>query len=435
MKRKLKPVYKKMATGGPGPVTGSYGTGLTLQHMLEKLGRGPVSLDRTSTPSAADLAVGSVRPTPGSAAAASTQPVSGSSTRRNVFDVAGNIAKDVKPFISNIANSFSRPPRPSVPESIKPVVLPKISLEASRIASSRKFRGADLAATRSLDEQSAAAVRGANRAQELSNLNEINEAEANANAQQATRAASINANIDATNVGARNQFRDNITNRTIARKREQSANLANASDKMIMIDNERSKGKLELEKMRMLSKMYAQSGVWDRKIDEKRIGINGRGENEFAFGGSLGEDPLVPVKPTPGRPVFTSQAEIDAANAAAKNMAVRKGLISGEDTYVARNIGDPKPFVVADGRAAGAIKPKLFNIPNYITRDDIQTHEGSAWYTDPRTGDIQDIDMSVLNQPRFMNTEAKKAQDAANLAARAVAVKRMKMGGKLKKVY
>lgn len=130
--------------------------------------------------------------------------------------------------------------------------------------------------------------------------------------------------------------------------------------------------------------------------------------------------------------VFTTQAEIDAANAMAKGIATRRGLISGEDSYVARNIGDPKPQWQIDPSLAGAppLKKLPFTVPSNVTRADIQTHNGQAWYTDPSTGDVVDIDFSVLNQPRFRVAEQQVQQDAAIRGNMIAKLRGLKKGGK-----
>jgi hypothetical protein len=106
--------------------------------------------------------------------------------------------------------------------------------------------------------------------------------------------------------------------------------------------------------------------------------------------------------------VFQTQAQINAANAYAKNFAIKRGLISGEDTFVGKNIGDPIPQF-KDINSMSPAQAKRFVVPNNITKDDIQTSDGLAWYTDPSSGSLVDIDMSVLNQPRF-NSNIKRMQ-------------------------
>lgn len=125
----------------------------------------------------------------------------------------------------------------------------------------------------------------------------------------------------------------------------------------------------------------------------------------YAFGGD---------DPKKASPVFTSQEELDAANALAQGISKRRGLLPA---HAGTKVGDVKPIWEIDP-SLNNVKPKAlpFSVPNYVNRSDIQTSNGTAWYNDPQTGDVVDIDMSVLNQPRFKLTAQ---QQQADLAARA----------------
>jgi hypothetical protein len=124
----------------------------------------------------------------------------------------------------------------------------------------------------------------------------------------------------------------------------------------------------------------------------------------------------------PPAQVFKTQQEVDAANELAKQMALKRGLVSGEHTYVARKPGDPMPQFIdaATGKpyVEPAIKPKTWYVPQHVRREDIFTHEGNAWYVDPQTGDIVDIDMNVLNTPRFRISKEQVTKDANDRAVK-----------------
>jgi hypothetical protein len=105
-------------------------------------------------------------------------------------------------------------------------------------------------------------------------------------------------------------------------------------------------------------------------------------------------------------PVYKTQAEVDAANALARSISARHhhDAINPGDVYVARKVGDPMvPYLNADGTPyrPKPSKPLSNIIPDGLTLDDIQSAEGYYWYNDPHTGDVVNVDPSVINQPRF----------------------------------
>lgn len=118
-----------------------------------------------------------------------------------------------------------------------------------------------------------------------------------------------------------------------------------------------------------------------------------------------GEDP---VGTTPK--VAKTQAEIEVANREAKRFAKTRGLVSGENTYVAKKVGDKLPQYI-DSKTGKPFVPLpskslAMSVPSGITASDIKTDgQGSFWYDDQTTGDIVDIDPSVLNSPRFKKSD------------------------------
>jgi len=181
-----------------------------------------------------------------------------------------NISNAILPFASNIVNGFRRPPMPATPELIRPVTLSKIRLDASRNQVRNAARAQDINADKTLDEQSAAAVRSSNLAKTLNQEGQINEQEGFLNARQRAEAAGMNLNVDSMNTAAINRQRDQQVERGLAIQREQSQNLANASDKVIGIQNERNKAKLDLQKLNTLSEMWKDSGVYNRLRNRMR---------------------------------------------------------------------------------------------------------------------------------------------------------------------
>lgn len=197
----------------------------------------------------------------------------------------GKYANAVKPFISNIVNSVSKPPMPSVPSLQSSISMPRINMDNQRNVVERATRSTDLIANNTLNENTAAAVRNANLATKLQGLNDVNTAETNANTQQASQVAAMNAEIEGRNINTMNNYRDSLTGRGIAIQREQSANLANASDKSIAIDNEKAKRDLELKKFGVLKDVWSQSGVMNRlmkRLEEQ--GVLKAGELDYDKG-------------------------------------------------------------------------------------------------------------------------------------------------------
>lgn len=201
----------------------------------------------------------------------------------------GTAADAILPYASNIINTFRTPPQPATPSLVSPVTLSRIRLDASRNQVRNAARAQDLNADRSLDEQSAAAVRSSNLAKTLNQEGQISEQEAFLNARQRAESAGMNLNVDAMNTGAINKQRDEGVQRSLAIQREQSGNLANATDKAIGIRNERSKANLDLQKLQTLSQMWKDSGVYDRMM--KRIKTEGIKDPTGVYGqmGWLGD--------------------------------------------------------------------------------------------------------------------------------------------------
>lgn len=362
---------------------------------------------------------------------------------QKVFDAAGNAASGMKPYLSNITNAMRKPPFPSLPGTISPVVLPKVSLDNSRNQIERSTRSADLTADKSLDEQTAAAVRNANLGTKIQGTNQVNQQEAAINAQQGAEAAQLNSNIDAMNTGTMNNYRDSLTSRQIAQQREQSANVANATDKSIAIDNEKRKGELDLKKLQVLSEVWKQSGVYDRMmakmkkegntdptgiISQMGNALGGKLKPVFANGGIIDPGKNTPVG------TYKTQAQVNDANVEVKRFSTARNLGIGENAYVAKKPGDPiVPYT--DGRTGQPYQPSS-NIPKYnistyippeITSLSFDTQAQLPYYEDPQSGDMKYTTMENFNLPRFKKPVA---PISGSLASRAY-------GGKLKfkKVY
>lgn len=256
MKKKMKPVFKKFFAGGSDvPTSGDPDPYASLGVMNDPAITGGSSFNwaSASDPNAAT--------NPGTAA-----PAAGASGWQSVFGTASKISSSVAPYVSNIANSFRKPPMPAMPGLVNPVTLPNINLDNARNRISRATHAQDINADRALSPQAAAAVRNANLAKEIEGTSQVSEQEAFLNSRQRTEAAGMNLNVDTMNNAAMNHYRDSIVERNIAMQKEQSANLSNAVDKNIGMQNEQAKRDLDLKKMGVLSQMWKDSGVYDRLL-------------------------------------------------------------------------------------------------------------------------------------------------------------------------
>lgn len=105
--------------------------------------------------------------------------------------------------------------------------------------------------------------------------------------------------------------------------------------------------------------------------------------------------------------VYQTPEQINQANAFAQDFARRRHYgrgINPDQTTIGRQVGDPVvPFIDSrTGLPAQSIKTKkAMTVPSGINLQDIQSQDGQYWYTDPQTGDVVDVDQSVINLPRF----------------------------------
>src|SRR5574341_506991 len=118
-----------------------------------------------------------------------------------------------------------------------------------------------------------------------------------------------------------------------------------------------------------------------------------------------GDDPKKPIKIKTNKP---TAAELEAANILAKDIAVRKGLISGESTHVGGEI--PKFYDARTGKelVAVIIPPpvgKLSNkVPLYVKSLEWDADANLPYYIDEQTGDMQYVNKDLFHSPRFQST-------------------------------
>jgi hypothetical protein len=208
---------------------------------------------------------------------------------QKVFSTAEQGTNAVMPYLSNIVNSFRKPPMPAAPKTVGYVTPRRVNYSDQMAEADRQVRGANLGADQSLDENTAAAVKMGNLTQGIRAKNSISTAEANTNAQLAAQTDQLNAGINLQNTGMQNGYQQELVDRQIAQQREQSQNIANATDKYIASENEKAKADLDLQKLNVYKQLWQNSGVYDRLLGTmKQQGINLPGitdEDKKANGG------------------------------------------------------------------------------------------------------------------------------------------------------
>ena len=104
-----------------------------------------------------------------------------------------------------------------------------------------------------------------------------------------------------------------------------------------------------------------------------------------------------PVKPKDARKAL----EIAQAEAAAKSFAIRRGLLSGEATHT----GGVVPAVSLDGKPIPYGSPLPGLKKNFVMppKDATELHydKGKAYFLDPRTGNLEEMDPALINLPQF----------------------------------
>lgn len=178
---------------------------------------------------------------------------------RKTAGKAGNLT----PYLSNIANAFTHAPSPRIPTLHNYTSLQKVNLSDERDQANRGYMSSAKATERNLPSNEAEAVKAYSRGQLANNLSSINERESNAGISNAQ--AQMDQRTGELNVGEWNDYKEGLTARDIADKRERSANIANAGDKMVLIENEKQKAAVDLQKTQITSGLFGTSGVYNRQ--------------------------------------------------------------------------------------------------------------------------------------------------------------------------
>lgn len=169
------------------------------------------------------------------------------------------------PFVSNMVNAFRKPPAPPMPTMNSQVTLNRVSNDNEINQIEGGVRASNMVAGRTLDENSAAAVRGSNLAERFNQMSASNDRKNIANIGIGNQEAQMNAAIEGTNTAKKDQYGRDLVDMKIANQREKSDNIANAADKYVGIQNEKAKRDLDLKKFGIVTEMYNRDGVASRK--------------------------------------------------------------------------------------------------------------------------------------------------------------------------
>jgi len=120
------------------------------------------------------------------------------------------------------------------------------------------------------------------------------------------------------------------------------------------------------------------------------------------------------IKGDPDKPVkYKTQAEVDAANAFAKDFSKRGNYTNPGDAYVAQKPGDPvvqfidmstgKPY---DGRYQQMPQSMIKPLPDWVTQLGWDKQWNQPYYMDGN--DIVYVDKSWYNHPRFIKPQSEQ---------------------------
>lgn len=175
-----------------------------------------------------------------------------------------SLVNNAMPFISNITGAFNKPPMPSLPVFSNPLSLKRINMDNDRYVIEQGVRGADLFAENNLDAQTASAVKSFNNAQRFNQYSKVNQDERNMNTSIANEEAKTNLNLEYQNKLAMKGYRDDLNDRTMAIQRDRQANISNASDKYVALQDLNAR-RQEAANEETFAKAADKYGVYKRK--------------------------------------------------------------------------------------------------------------------------------------------------------------------------
>lgn len=174
---------------------------------------------------------------------------------------------DILPFATNIANSFSRLPKPITPVLEQTLNPELVNYNADRAEIDRIFRGTSRGIDESTNNVSQAnAAKVANLSKILEAKGRLSQAEQNQNAAIKNQTNQANSAISARNVERTNSFQNELTARRLKQQQLQQANLANASDKIQLAAKDKSLMDLENRKLGILLATDKDTGTFSRNL-------------------------------------------------------------------------------------------------------------------------------------------------------------------------
>lgn len=162
----------------------------------------------------------------------------------------GDAMNSLVPFASNIANSFRRlpaPPRPRLDDEITPDL---VNFDADRAESTRQRRGADASAKAGIgSNNTVAAIKAANLAQDVRAVNNINQAESNTNVGIKNQAQQFNSAVRKGNNLKEDYYNQQNVERQVKQQSLDSENLADVGNKMQEISKDKKLMQLNDDKL------------------------------------------------------------------------------------------------------------------------------------------------------------------------------------------
>jgi hypothetical protein len=221
-----------------------------------------------------------------------TAPGKLGSLQSSGFDLgsAGKLAGEMVPYISNIVNSFRKPPRVKLPEMISKTAPVRVNFDNQRNEVDRKVAGLNKNFDKTLDENTGAALKMGTLAAGLREKNSISAAEATTNAGLATDTNRQNLQVDMINSGLKSKYNDDVVSRELADTRFKQQNLADVSDKYMAQQGQRDAAALDLKKLAVMKTVWQNSGVYNRLMEDlKKKDGDPLGVSDFtkAFGGRI----------------------------------------------------------------------------------------------------------------------------------------------------
>lgn len=174
---------------------------------------------------------------------------------------------DAAPYVSNLINSFRKLPTPYRPVQESYVRSPHVSLAASRNSIERFLRSTQEGNRQSVGNRGVAAANNAAAlAQAVEGNNQVNQQEANTNAQIDAQTNYLNSMVGARNAGRSNEYNSSLLNRSLAQQQLKYDNIADLGEKFQLQRRDKALMKLENRKLDILPELYKDTGVYDRNL-------------------------------------------------------------------------------------------------------------------------------------------------------------------------